>query len=128
MTPMVVYKICTGEEWQNAQSRGVYQGSALDQADGFIHLSTARQVDETMRLHFAGIAGLVLLEVATEGLDIRYENARGGQLFPHLYGDLPLAAIRSAAPCTNHLSRASPQSASDKPTPNKPDQDPKGRS
>ena len=40
--------------------------------------------------------GLVLLAVDPEALgdSLRWEASRGGALFPHLYGALPLAAVR----------------------------------
>jgi uncharacterized protein (DUF952 family) len=73
---------------------GVYEGSAVDLADGFIHFSTAAQAAETARKHFAGQGGLVLLALEAEALGpgLKWESSRGGALFPHLYG--PLAADR----------------------------------
>ena len=86
----IVYKICHKEEWQTALKHQVYKGSSLDLQDGFIHLSTANQAAETARLHFANQSGLMLIAVDPTGLIIRYEPSRDGQLFPHLYGDLPV--------------------------------------
>ena len=43
--------------------------------------------------HFAGVADLLLVAVSPEGLDVRWEPSRGGDLFPHLYGPLPLTAV-----------------------------------
>lgn len=91
-----VYKICTAAEWRQASGAGAFVGAAIDVRDGFIHLSTAAQVAETARLHFAGQADLMLLEVETAALGdaLRYEASRGGALFPHLYGVLPVLAVR----------------------------------
>lgn len=86
----VIYKICHKDEWQNAVQANVYKGSTLDIHDGFIHLSTAEQAAETAKLHFANQKGLVLVAVDPTGLPVRYEASREGQLFPHLYGDLPV--------------------------------------
>ncbi len=95
MTPL--YKICTRAEWSAAEVAGVFAGSAVDRADGFIHLSSRDQVAETARRHFAGQADLVLVEVDADQLAVRWEPSRGGALFPHVYGDLPVsAAIRVA--------------------------------
>lgn len=90
-----VYHMCRLDEWQAAAAKGEYNGSSQDQADGFIHFSTAAQVEETARRHRAGQDGLVLLVVdsAVLGDALRWEAARGGQLFPHLYGALPLIAV-----------------------------------
>ena len=71
----------------------------VDAADGFMHFSTAAQLRETLRKHFAGQGDLVLLAVAEAALaDLRWEPSRGGQLFPHLYRPLPLDLIAWQAP------------------------------
>ena len=90
-----IYHMCHGAEWLNAQSSGTYAGSSQDRADGFIHFSTADQVVDSAARHRAGQSGLCLLavKVATLGASLKWEAARGGQLFPHLYGALPVAAV-----------------------------------
>jgi uncharacterized protein (DUF952 family) len=95
-----IYKICTAAEWRQAEQTGVYRGSAVDQSDGFIHFSTAAQAAETAAKHFAGQSDLVLLTVdaAMLGDLLKWEPSRGGALFPHLYGELALAAVRAVAP------------------------------
>jgi uncharacterized protein (DUF952 family) len=94
MSP-TIYHMCRAEEWRAAQAAGAYAGSSQDAADGFIHFSTAVQVAESAARHRPGQDGLVLLEVDAAGLGaaLRWEPSRGGQLFPHLYGSLPLAAV-----------------------------------
>ncbi|MBL6782360.1 MAG: DUF952 domain-containing protein [Alphaproteobacteria bacterium] len=94
----VVFKICLDSEWQEAVNKGVYTGSALDLRDGFIHLSTSDQVIETAQLHFRNITSLVLVAVDRAGLDIRYEESRNGQMFPHLFSDLPVSAAVKVQP------------------------------
>jgi uncharacterized protein (DUF952 family) len=95
-----IYKICTATEWREASRAGVYRGSAVDHRDGFIHFSTAEQAAETAQKHFAGQRDLVLVSVdaAALGDRLRYEPSRGGALFPHLYGELYLAAVRRVEP------------------------------
>ena len=85
-----IYKILPRGDWELALATGVYEGSALDRRDGFIHFSTAAQAQETARRHFAGRADLVVLEIeaADLGAGLRLEPSRGGDLFPHLYGPL----------------------------------------
>ena len=75
--------------------RGVLSGSSDDVRDGFIHLSTLDQLEGTLRRHFAGEDGLVLLEVRADALPsgLQWEASRGGALFPHLYADLPLQIV-----------------------------------
>lgn len=93
-----LYHMCRTEEWRAAQGSGLYCGSSQDAADGFIHFSTAAQIVESAARHRAGQDGLLLLAVpaAALGAALKWEPARGGQLFPHLYGPLPVAAVRWA--------------------------------
>jgi uncharacterized protein (DUF952 family) len=72
---------------------GVFADSPVDRRDGFIHFSTADQLADTARKHFSGQHDLLLLAVDVEQLELRWEPSRGGQLFPHLYGALPLSAV-----------------------------------
>lgn len=92
----MVYKLLRAAEWAAAERDGVFTGSAADKADGFIHLSTASQVRGTAEKHFAGESSLVLAEVDPARLKapLRWEASRGGAEFPHLYGELPLGAVR----------------------------------
>ncbi|GJE19096.1 DUF952 domain-containing protein [Methylobacterium marchantiae] len=93
----LIYKICPRTLWQQAEAAGRFAGAPVDLADGFIHFSTADQVTETAARHFAGISDLVLIELDADSLGeaLRYEPSRGGALFPHLYGELPLHVVRS---------------------------------
>ncbi len=92
-----IYKILARADWVRAQAAGAFAGSPVDVADGFIHFSTAAQAQETARRHFAGQADLVVLEVEADdlGAALVWEPSRGGDLFPHLYGPLPVASVRS---------------------------------
>jgi uncharacterized protein (DUF952 family) len=95
-----VYKICTAAEWRLAEQAGIYRGSEVDQRDGFIHFSTGAQVADTAARHFAKQNDLVLLTVdaAALGDRLKWEPSRGGALFPHLYGELSLKAVRRFDP------------------------------
>ncbi|MDO3705919.1 DUF952 domain-containing protein [Micromonospora sp. C28SCA-DRY-2] len=94
----MIYKLLPTTEWDEALAAGHLAGTAVDRQDGFVHLSAADQVVETARRHFAGATGLTLLTVdpARLGDALRWEPSRGGQLFPHLYGPLPVAAVVAA--------------------------------
>jgi uncharacterized protein (DUF952 family) len=98
MTAALIYHMCHREEWRAAESAGAYRGSSQDAADGFIHFSTATQIEASAAKHRAGERDLVLLAVdaAALGAALKWESARDGALFPHLYGALPLAAVRWA--------------------------------
>jgi uncharacterized protein (DUF952 family) len=95
-----VYKICDAGLWRDAERAGVFDGAPVDLTDGYIHFSTAQQVAETAARHFAGMADLVLVaaDAETLGAALRYEPSRGGAMFPHLYGTLPLSAVRWVKP------------------------------
>ena len=95
MTDAVAFKIVDAEAWREAQDAGEYAGSAVDHADGYIHMSTEAQLAETARKHYAGRSGLRLLtvELAVTGGALKWEASRGGALFPHLYGPLPVSAV-----------------------------------
>ncbi len=94
-TGQPVYHICRRDEWRTAVVRGSYPGSTQDRADGFIHFSSAVQVRGSAAKHRAGQANLVLLSVDPNvlGDSLKWEPSRAGQLFPHLYGELPLSAV-----------------------------------
>ena len=92
----ILYKICPASLWHEAERTGRFRGSPVDRKDGFIHFSTAAQVAETAARHFAGERDLVLvrLDAARLGAALKWEPSRGGALFPHLYGELDLKAVR----------------------------------
>ena len=89
MTAMI-YHMCPAEAWAEAVAAGQYVGAADDRRDGFLHFSTKDQIAESARRHRAGQSGLVLVavEAARLGDRLRWEKARDGALFPHLYGPL----------------------------------------
>ena len=95
-----VFKICDAELWRNAVTAGTFTGAAIDLEDGYIHFSTAAQAAETARRHFRHQDGLVLVKIDIAGLDITWEPSRGGDLFPHLYADLPTSNAVQVTPLT----------------------------
>lgn len=98
MADRYAYKLLDASEWRRALAEGVFLGSQVDLADGYIHLSTAAQLDETARKHFAGRTDLMRLTVDLEALGdaVVWEPSRGGALFPHIYGPMPTTAVIEA--------------------------------
>jgi uncharacterized protein (DUF952 family) len=92
MSAKTIYKILSEAEWAAATKAGSFAGSPVDLADGFIHFSTRAQVRETAAKHFAGQTGLLLVAIDVDRLTdpLKWEPSRGGDLFPHLYGPLPI--------------------------------------
>jgi uncharacterized protein (DUF952 family) len=98
-----IYKILDADEWRAAERDGRYLGSADDARDGFIHLSTAEQTAGTFEKYFSGKPNPVLVAVESDALGdaLKWEPSRGGALFPHLYGELSLSAVRWSRPLTS---------------------------
>lgn len=93
--PATAFKILTADQWAQFQADGIFHGAPVDLADGYIHLSAADQLQGTLDKHFGGGSGLVIAEVDLNALGdtIVWEGSRGGALFPHIYGRLPMAAV-----------------------------------
>ncbi len=89
------FKIFTADQWVQFMNDGLFHGAPVDLADGYIHLSTADQLQGTLDKHFAGQVGLVIAEIdlAVVSDMLKWEVSRGGALFPHVYGVLTMAAV-----------------------------------
>ena len=86
---MIVYKIFLEEDYQSLNQYGVSMGSELDQKDGFIHLSTAKQLEKTLQIHFVSVSAVYLLGLRTKLLkELKWETSRDKEIFPHLYGKI----------------------------------------
>ena len=98
--PDVAWKILTGPQMAALLAQGSFAGAPVDLADGYIHMSTQDQLAGTLAKWFAGQDDLHLaaVDLAALGDAIRWEEARGGALFPHIYADLPLSAVLVHAP------------------------------
>jgi len=98
---MQVFKIFRQPEWEALCKDGNTKGAPVDLNDGFIHLSTAGQIEQTLELHFGGEDGLLILALDAEDLGetLKWEPSRGGDLFPHLYREMLLTDVLWARPC-----------------------------
>jgi uncharacterized protein (DUF952 family) len=88
----IAFKILTSAQWKQFQTDSVFAGAPIDLADGYIHLST---VEQTLAKHFSGQSGLVIatVDLGRLGGTVVWEPSRGGALFPHIYGPLPMDAV-----------------------------------
>jgi uncharacterized protein (DUF952 family) len=95
VSDLFAYKVLTAEQYEQFKTHGVFKGAPIDLKDGYIHMSTRDQAAQTVAKHFAGQDRLVMLmiDLAPFGGAIKWEVSRGGALFPHLYGDLPISAV-----------------------------------
>ena len=88
-----VFKVCEEDDWESTKNEDFFLGSKADRSDGFIHFSTSEQLEETLEKYFKSMSPLYLLEVKTDDLALVWEISRNNQLFPHLYGPLPLDMV-----------------------------------
>lgn len=105
MPDPIAYKVLTADQMLALEKEGSFAGAPIDLADGYIHLSTAAQLTETVDKHFVGQSDLHVVAVDLEELGeaIRWEESRGGQLFPHLYGEpLSLEDVIAYGPLERH--------------------------
>ena len=91
-----IYHLSRKDDWAAGETSDIYYGSDEDSIDGYLHFSTAKQVIASANKHRKGEKNLLLLEVDTQKLtnsDLRWEIARQGDLFPHIYGSLDKFAV-----------------------------------
>ena len=99
----MLYRLAEPADWTHAQQTGFFASTDLA-AEGFIHSSEAHQVLETARRYYAGRADLVLLEwdeAALLAAGVRVERewvASRNQHFAHVFGAVPLVAVRRSWP------------------------------
>lgn len=92
---MLIYKILRPSEWAEFEASGIFDGSADDRRDGFIHCSSRDQVAATAVRIFGDETKLVVVTLSADllGATVRWEPSSAGELFPHVYASLPSAAV-----------------------------------
>ncbi|HEY7186753.1 MAG TPA: DUF952 domain-containing protein [Vicinamibacterales bacterium] len=96
----MILHITTPDAWADAIATGAYTADSLE-TEGFIHCSEERQVAWVLQKHFSGRTGLLLLHIDPTrlGAEVKYENLEGGtELFPHVYGPIPVSAVVEVSP------------------------------
>ena len=91
-----IYHIAIRQTWDNASGDGQDYAPAEFATERFIHCSNRDQVVRVANARFGGRRDLVLLEIDCDAIDspIVDEDLEGGsELFPHVYGKLPLVAV-----------------------------------
>ena len=98
--PTTAYKVLTGEQMAILERDGRFDGAPVDLADGYIHLSTEAQLTETVDKHFAEQSDLhvAAVDLGSFGHTLKWEESRGGELFPHLYEPLLLETVIAYGP------------------------------
>lgn len=105
----MLFHIVAAERWRQAVADGRYAPESLAD-EGFVHCSFAPQVAATARRWYAGIPDLVVVEFDPSGLDVRVEEVRPGEAFPHVYGPIPASAAVAVHPLSAFRDGAAPAS------------------
>ena len=94
-----IYKILTADQLADVEAGGLMQ-APVDIADGYVHFSTSKQVQETLAKWFKGQTRLTLVSVNADdfGPDLKWEKSRGGDFFPHVYTEVRQHHISSFWP------------------------------
>jgi uncharacterized protein (DUF952 family) len=82
-----IYKVLTAEQWAAAKAGSPVE-APVDIADGYVHFSTAAQLQATLTKWFKGQTDCVLAAFDADdfGGQLKWEKARDADLFPHVYG------------------------------------------
>jgi len=97
-----LFHLTTPATWAEALSTGEYPWSTRGKRyaeTGLVHCSTWEQLEGVARFVYPGELTLTLLVIdpSLVEAEVRYENLEGGSdLFPHIYGELPMAAVARA--------------------------------
>lgn len=92
----MIYRITEAHDWEAAQGSGYFASADLV-AEGFMHCCTAQQITAVANRYYQGREGLFVLEIDEARIQapLRWEDLRhAGEAFPHVYGRIPLAAVR----------------------------------
>lgn len=107
----MLYRVAEFRDWQQAQQTGYFASADL-QAEGFIHTSERHQLLETANRYYHGRQDVVLLEIDEEalqaaGVEVKREWAPSRQQhFAHVFGPIPLRAVRRTLPFTADVNGA----------------------
>ncbi|MEQ1781076.1 MAG: DUF952 domain-containing protein [Hyphomonadaceae bacterium] len=106
---MMIFKILTADQLAAVEAGQAMQ-APVDIADGYVHFSTSRQVQETLAKWFKGQKDCVLVSVDSRdfGPDLKWEKSRGGDYFPHVYATVREHHINSIWPLDEYDADGAP--------------------
>ena len=91
-----IYKICSMDEWNDAEKVGEFRGSKKDLIDGYIHFSKKEQLNSTLKKYYINQGKLILLKVEVSNLkNLKWERLQTEEAFPHLYSVLNLKNVKN---------------------------------
>jgi uncharacterized protein (DUF952 family) len=95
-----IYHIVLPDRWEEMAAADEYTADSLA-TEGFIHCSTADQVERSLNRFYAGVPEVRVLAIDPALLASRLEyEPSHGELFPHIYGPLNLDAVVSVETVT----------------------------
>ena len=106
---MQILHIATVSDWDAAVASGRYTTSTYGvtiEEEGFIHASTAEQVQATAARYYADLGEPLVVLVMDEdrlqagGVPVLHEELANGLVFPHLYAELPVALVDEVRPAS----------------------------
>jgi len=104
-----IFHVALPDDWHEAAKTDHYRvstrGVMLEQ-EGFIHCSYPHQLEGVANRFYADLSDLLLLQIDIERVDaeILVEPPADGvdELFPHVYGPIPVEAIVAITPWRRH--------------------------
>lgn len=95
--PRTLFHVTTNAELELARRAGAHAPASLA-SEGFVHCCYRHQLSGVLDRYFRGAGELALLELDARAVGVvRHEAAPGAQeRFPHVYGPLPLSALRQS--------------------------------
>jgi uncharacterized protein (DUF952 family) len=103
----VILHLAKLEDWSEAVSLGHYSISTRDknlQEVGFIHCSTPEQLAAVAAFVYQDYLGEVIVlemdlaQLEAAGLKVLFEDGGNGELFPHIYGPIPVELVITTKP------------------------------
>lgn len=83
------------ENFRQEQGASATYFPATFEEEGFIHCCTEAQIEKVLPRYFSDIPKVKMIVVATKEIPspIKYEAGADQDLYPHIYGGIPVQAI-----------------------------------
>jgi uncharacterized protein (DUF952 family) len=91
---MLIYHVVLPEIWEKFKNEKFYEAGSL-QTENFIHCSFAEQLETVLQRYYKDAEKVLILTVETEKLASKLvsEPSTGGEIYPHIYGQINRDAI-----------------------------------
>lgn len=95
-----IFHIALDSDIDIYQASGEYRCASLD-SEGFIHCCDQKQIGGVVSRYYQTVDNVQLMLLNPDKLDvplIRENTVGGSELFPHIYGSINSAAVKSIVP------------------------------